>query len=85
MKKYYIDYYLDFGNTYSLYSVECDADREALARIAPNAERITLKAARHKIRNEQWARIHDRAFSGFGDTTITPAAEALVEYAQYMY
>ena len=84
MKKYYIEYYRDFANTYNLYSVENEADQDALHKIAPTAKRITLKDARRKIREERWARVNDQAFGGYGDTSITPAAVALEKYDQYM-
>ncbi|MEG2679413.1 MAG: hypothetical protein RR949_05680 [Oscillospiraceae bacterium] len=75
MKKYYICYWNDFGNTYNLYSVESSADAAALEKLG-DCERITLKEARRVISQERDARKYDSAFSGYGATQIIPASIA---------
>ena len=71
MKKYYINYYRDFGNTYNLMYVENEADEKALP---DSAERITRKQAERYCRDELYAQATDPAFSGYASTSILPAS-----------
>ena len=71
MKKYYINFYRDFGNTYSLMYTETDADAKALP---DGAERITRKQAERYCRDELSAQIADPAFSGYASSSILPAS-----------
>lgn len=71
MKKYYINYYRDFGNTYDLMYVENEADEKALPA---NAERITRKQAEQYCRDELRAQATDPAFSGYASSSIIPAS-----------
>jgi hypothetical protein len=77
MKKYYVEYPWGFRNEYNLFSVEGPADQAALEKIAPKAERITLKAARILIREEKYARKHEPNSAFYGDIKMVPASEAL--------
>ena len=75
MKKYYINYYRDFSNTYNLCSVESDADKVEFAKFEGEWKRITLKDAQTKIRAEKDRKKYDAAFSGHGDAEILSASE----------
>lgn len=70
-KQYFVSYYLDFGNTYSLYYAECPED---FAALPANAERISRRRAFELCARERRARKEDPAFSGFADSRIAPAA-----------
>ena len=80
MKKYYVNYYRNFGNTYNLISVEQSdaADLAAFKKLTASAdyERITLKEAEALCKAERDRSKYDPAFSGYADSTIVPAAEA---------
>lgn len=80
MKKYYVNYYRNFGNTYNLISVEQSdaADLAAFEKLTANAdyERITLKEAKALCKAERERAKYDPDFSGYADSTIVPAAEA---------
>ncbi len=71
MKKYYIHYTLDFGNTYELLYCECEADYAALP---DDAKRITRREAEQYCRAENKRRRDDPMFSGFATNQILPAA-----------
>lgn len=70
MKKYYVNYYKDFGNTYTLVWAETDKQ----IAIAQNAdyEQITRKEAEALCAKENDSRIHDTAFSGYASSVILP-------------
>lgn len=70
-KQYFVHYYRDFGNCYSLYYAECPEDFAALPE---NAERITRREAEQLCRRENERRKYDQAFSGYASNVITPAA-----------
>ena len=70
MKKYYIFYYKDFGNTYSLFWADSP---EMEAELPEGAERITRNQAEAKCREERRLRKFDPAFGGYGDAEIFPA------------
>lgn len=70
MKKYYISYYRDFGNTYNLYWAETS---EQIAALPKNARKITRREAKRKCAEEKSARGHDPSFSGFASAVILPA------------
>ena len=70
MKKYYINYYRDFGNTYNL--AYTDTDAQAAEAEANGWERITRKQAESKCAVENRARQTDPAFSGYADSLILP-------------
>lgn len=71
MKQYFVSYYRDFGNTYTLLYAECPEDFAALPE---NAERITRREAIQLCRDENERRKYDQSFSGYASTVITPAA-----------
>lgn len=68
MKKYYVCYYLDFGNTYNLYYADDSMD----IQIPGNYERITRKEALRLISAENQRRKDDPSFSYFAATSIMP-------------
>ena len=70
MRKYYINYYCDFGNTYNL--AYTDTDAQAAEAEANGWERITRKQAESKCADENRARKTDPAFSGYADSLIYP-------------
>ena len=70
MKKYYIRYWRDFANTFTL--CYCETPEEEAAAVAAGFERITRKEAERKCSGERWARKNDPAFSGYGDIDIRP-------------
>lgn len=72
MKAYYIRFWKNFSNTFELAWADNSADRKWL--VSAGFERCTRKYAEMKARNERYAREHDQAFSGYGDTSIAPAA-----------
>jgi hypothetical protein len=79
MKKYYVRYWKDFANTYSLFYTE-NSEQEKL--LPENAERITRKEAEQLCRDENYRRKSDQAFSHFADNLIFPIDfNADVEYA----
>lgn len=69
MRKYYVYYYRDFGNTFELYYTRNSEDEKLLPE---GAYRITRKEAISMARNEAWMRKADPAFSGYADDTIAP-------------
>jgi hypothetical protein len=75
MSKYYIYYPRDFANEYSLIRVDDAAQESRLlgwyerhSTEENDLHRISVQAMRGKISNERYARKHDQAFSGYGDT-----------------
>jgi hypothetical protein len=70
MKKFYI-VRGRFSNEYSLFYAENAADFAALPE---SAEQITRKQAQRLARDEVERRKYDRAFSGYADSAIYPAA-----------
>lgn len=70
MRKYYVHYWRDFGNTYNLYYAET-TEQEALAR-EMGAEQITRKRAEQLCRDENYRRKYDTAFSTYADNVIYP-------------
>lgn len=69
MRKYYVWYYRDFGNTFRLYYTRTPEEEKLLPE---GAYRITRKEAIYMARNEAWMRKADPAFSGYADDTIAP-------------
>lgn len=85
MRKYYVHYYRDFGNTYNLYWTD---GLESEAALPDGAERISRKRAFELARRERDARKYDPAFSGYADSYIySPlySAEAHEFYGQPFY
>lgn len=74
MKKYFVRYG-DFGNVYSLRWAESDT--------LDGYERITRNRACELAHSERVRRIVDRAFSGYADDRIYPAA--WTEWNFYVY
>ena len=70
MRKYFIHYYRDFGNTYNL--AYTDTDAQAAEAEANGWDRITRKQAESKCADENRARKTDPAFSGYADSLIYP-------------
>lgn len=77
MKQFFVSYYRDFGNTYSLFYAECPEDFAALPE---NAQKITRKEAEQLCREENERRRDDPDFSGRADNMIYPAAGDWDEY-----
>lgn len=76
-KQYFVSYYRDFGNTYTLLYAECPEDFAALPE---NAERITRREAEQLCRRENERRKYDQAFGGYASNVITPAAGDCCEW-----
>ena len=72
MKKYYIHFTRDFGNTYDLYYCECPEDYAALPS---DARQITRREAERYCRDENERRRSDPMFSGYATNKIYPAAD----------
>ncbi len=70
MKEFFVDYYLNFSNTYRLCYCENAKDYAALNK---NAERISRKEALKLCADEKRARRHNPNFAHFADVTIVPA------------
>ena len=70
MRKYFINYWADYGNTYNL--AYTDTDAQAAEAEASGWERITRKQAESKCADENRARKTDPAFSGYADNMIYP-------------
>ena len=66
MKKYYVNYYSNFANTYDLRYTEGDEQPK------DGYERITLKEAQRLARSESDRRKSDPNFSHFASTIIIP-------------
>ena len=67
MRRYYVEYYADLANTYSLYYAEADA------AVPETWERITRKDAERLARKERQARKFNSAFAFRADDAIYPA------------
>ena len=70
MKRYYVHYYRDFGNTYTLYWADSP---EMEAHLPDGAERITRARAIELAQAERERRHYDEAFSGYATPDIYPA------------
>ena len=70
MRKYFVKYWANFGNTYNL--AYTDTDAQAAEAEANGWERITRKQAESKCADENRARSSDPAFSGYADSLIYP-------------
>ncbi len=70
MKTYYINYYRDFANTFTL--CYCTTPKECSEAEAAGYERITRAEAIRKCVEENSARKNDPHFSGYGSNTILP-------------
>ncbi len=71
-RMYYVVYWADYANTYSLYHVSKSTEAAFLER-CPNAERISRADAIALCRKERRTRKHDNNFAGYGDTYIWPS------------
>lgn len=69
-KKYYVEYYKRFANTYNLYYAETSEQ----VKVAEKAglERITRKEAEKLCVDENYRRKNDHDFSGYADNVIYP-------------
>lgn len=70
-KQYFVNYYRDFGNTYTLRWADNAADAEMLK--TNGYERITRRKALELAREENDRRERDYNFSGYADNRIYPA------------
>ena len=73
MKHYFVRYYRDFGNTYSLRWANNAADIDTL--IAEGYERITRAGALRLARDEAIRRRDDPAFACYADDHIYPVRD----------
>lgn len=64
-RKYFVHYYLDFGNTYHLFYTDDGTDLE-------NCERITRKEAERLARRETQRKKDNYAFANYADEYIYP-------------
>ena len=80
MRKYYVWYYRDFGNTFRLYYTRTPEEEELLPE---GAYRIKRKVALAMARNEAWMQKVDPAFSGYADDTIAPIGVSEDELLRY--
>lgn len=69
MRKYWIDYYMSFGNTYHLYYT---TNLEEEKKLPENAERITRRTAEKLAAEENYRRKYDSSFSHYADNLIYP-------------
>jgi site-specific DNA-adenine methylase len=76
MKKYFINYWNNFSNTFNLIYVESDEDKKSFKELN-NFTPITLKEAKHKITVEKEARKNDPAFAFYGTIEIISATDYL--------
>lgn len=76
-KQYFVHYYRDFGNTYTLLYAECPEDFAALPE---NAERITRREAVQLCRDENDRRNYHASNSGYASNVIIPAAGDCCEW-----
>ena len=70
MKKYYVDYWRDFANTYNVYYTDETMDG---FEVPDEWERITRKEAERLVRRERWRREYDTSSSGYASAWIYPA------------
>lgn len=71
MKQYFVNYYRDFCNTYTLFYAECPEDFDALPE---GAERITRREAEQLCSRENERRKWEQSSSGYASNVIAPAA-----------
>lgn len=69
MRKYWVQYWRNFGNTYNLFYTENPEEESMLPK---NAERITRKKALQLAREESDRRKFDGAFAYYAPETIAP-------------
>lgn len=70
MRKYYVNYYRDFSNTYTLRYTETH-DQDALA-ISKGYERITRRQAISLCRDELYLRKYNPSCGGYASPCILP-------------
>lgn len=70
MKKFYIQYYADFSNTYNLAYAETETEEKMANELG--YERITRKQAARLCAAENERRKHDQAFSYYASNIILP-------------
>lgn len=73
MRKYWVDYWRNFGNTYRLWYTE-NSDEEKL--LPETAERITRNKALQLAREESDRRKYDETFAYYADSEIYPISFA---------
>lgn len=71
MRKYWVQYWRNFGNTYNLFYTE---NPEEESMLPGNAERITRKKALQLAREESDRRKYDEAFAYNADSEIYPVS-----------
>lgn len=81
MRKYWVQYWRNFGNTYNLFYTE---NPEEESMLPGNAERITRKKALQLAREESDRRKFDGAFAYYAPETIAPlSVEDIVNNSHY--
>lgn len=81
MRKYWVQYWRNFGNTYNLFYTE---NPEEESMLPGNAERITRKKALQLAREESDRRKFDGAFAYYAPETIAPlSVEDIVNNHHY--
>lgn len=70
MKKYYVNYWKNFGNTYNLYWAETPEQIKKAENLG--YERITRKEAERLCAEENYRRKYDYNFSNFASPVILP-------------
>ena len=70
MRKFYIQYYSDFANTYNL--CYTDSREEDAQAIACGMERISRKEAENKCKDEKLRRMYSPSFAYNADSVILP-------------
>lgn len=81
MRKYWVQYWRNFGNTYNLFYTE-NSEEESM--LPENAERITRKKALQLAREESDRRKFDGAFAYYAPETIAPlSVEDIVNNSHY--
>lgn len=81
MRKYWVQYWRNFGNTYNLFYTEKPEEESMLPG---NAERITRKKALQLAREESDRRKFDGAFAYYAPETIAPlSVEDIVNNSHY--
>lgn len=87
MKKYYAFFPRNFGNEYSLYSVENEDDQKAIDKLyerynpcESSLHRVTVKEMREWAAQERRALKHNPSFAGYCDLEPQPARYIGQEY-----
>lgn len=81
MRKYWVQYWKSFANTYNLFYTE---NPEEESMLPGNAERITRKKALQLAREESDRRKFDGAFAYYAPETIAPlSVEDIVNNSHY--